>query len=189
MNLHESEGLQQVINKCRQKDRRAQQELFNLTYSYALSICLRFTTNRAEAKEVLNDGFLKVFNHLDKYSPQLSFAGWVRKIMVNAAIDHYRKNKRYFEKHLDMSHIKEEPEVDDLLATMSSTELLRLVQELPPAYRMVFSLFAVEGFTHREIADRLGITEGTSKSNYAKARLKLKKSLESMNKPFDQTYG
>ncbi len=154
-----------------------------------MSICSRFTGSRAEAKEVLNEGFLKVFTQLDKYSPSLSFAGWMRKIMINTAIDQYRKNKRFFDRHPDLSHVKDEPEVDDILSKINSAELIGMIQELPPAYRMVFTLFVVEDFTHKEIAEKLGISEGTSKSNFAKARLKLKKSLESINNSLDQTYG
>lgn len=189
MNLHESEDLQRLIEGCRENNRRAQHLLFKYSYSYAMSICARFTASRDEASEVLNEGFLKVFTQLDKYTSSLSFAGWMRKIMINTSIDHYRRHKRFSDRHLDMTHIKEMPEENDLISRISADELIGMIQKLPPAYRMVFTLHAVEEYTHKEIAEQLGITEGTSKSNFAKARLKLKKTLESINKSLDQTYG
>ncbi|EPR65056.1 putative RNA polymerase ECF-type sigma factor [Cyclobacterium qasimii M12-11B] len=126
---------------------------------------------------------------MDKYNPQLSFAGWVRKLMINTAIDHYRKNKRFYDRHPDLSHVKEEPQIEEVLDKIGAEELLELIQQLPPAYRMVFTLYAVEEYNHREIAEKLGISEGTSKSNYSKARLKLKQLLLSVNPSLDEQYG
>lgn len=176
MNLHDPTQTAPLVAGCRKKDKRAQHELFRVSYSYAMSVCLRFSANADEAKEVLNDGFLKVFTQLDKYDPALSFAAWLRKVMVNTAIDHYRKHQRQTP-HLDISKAEEAALPADALADLEAEDLLKLVQQLPQAYRMVFILHAVEGYTHEEIAARLGINEGTSKSNLAKARYKLQKQL------------
>ena len=189
MNLHESEALKALLPKCHKKDRKAQEELFRLTYPFALSICLRYSANCDEAKEIVNDGFFKVFSQLDKYNAELSFAGWMRKIMINCAIDHFRKIKRYNERHPDLSHMKDEPQVEGILDKISAEEIITMVQELPPAYRMVFTLFAVEEYTHKEIAEKLGISEGTSKSNYSKAKLKIKNRLIAINSLLEEQYG
>jgi RNA polymerase sigma-70 factor (ECF subfamily) len=168
MNLHEPKELQGIIKQCINKDKRAQQALFSYCYSFALSICSRYCSDSEEAKEVLSDGLLKVFSQLHRYSPELSFGGWERRIMVNTAIDHYRKNKKYHETQLEVSHVKEMAAAEETVSMLESEDILKLVQKLPPAYGMVFTLFVVEEFTHKEIAEKLGITAGTSKSNLSK---------------------
>lgn len=180
MNLPDSKELQELIRKCRKDDRKAQERLFKLSFSLALSISRRYTRDQNEAMAVVNDGMLKVLQNLDHYSSELSFGGWVRRIMVNSAIDHYRKNKRHQERFPEFDGEDTSPAYDeDILDKISADEILSLVQQLPPAYRMVFSLYAVEGYTHREIAEKLDISEGTSKSNYSKARAKMQKALMS----------
>lgn len=189
MNLHESKELRNIIEKCCLKDSRAQYELFRYCYPFAMGVCSRFAGCPEEANEVLNEGFLKVFIHINKYSFDLSFGGWIRKIMVNTAIDHYRKRKIYKEEQLDISHYKEMADTEVILSGLHSEDILHMVQKLPPSYRIVFTLYVVEEFTHKEIAEKLGITEGTSKSNLAKARLKLQKELNSIETSSDSNYG
>jgi RNA polymerase sigma-70 factor, ECF subfamily len=175
---------------CLKGDRRSQQKLFSICYPLAMNVCRRYVQDLDEAKSLVNEGMLKVFQQLDKYSPDLSFGGWLRRVMVNTAIDHYRKIKSYQDRFRDLEEQEYlSPCKDDILDRISAEELLQLVQQLPPAYRMVFSLYAVEEYTHKEIAGQLGISEGTSKSNYAKAKAKLQKALSSLNAVNDNTHG
>ena len=178
MNLTDSNEVLDLIRLCKKGDRLAQERLFKLSYPLALSVSRRYTTDLDEAKSVVNEGMLKVFQQLNHYSPDLSFGGWVRRILINSAIDHYRRNKRYQERHVDFDGEDFSFSFDEgILSQISAEEILTLVQSLPPAYRMVFSLYAVEGYNHREIAEQLGISEGTSKSNYSKAKAKMQKAL------------
>ena len=181
MNLPDSTELQELIKDCIQGDRKAQERLFKVSYPLSLNICRRYTRDFEEAQSVVNEGMLKVFRELDHYSPDFPFGGWLRRIMVNSSIDHYRKVKRYRERHQEIEDVSlSYPNINpDALDKISTDELMKLIQELSPAYQMVFSLYAVEGYTHREIAEKLGISEGTSKSNYAKAKAKLQKALAS----------
>lgn len=191
MNLPDSQELQELIKLCRKNDRKAQERLFKISYPMALTVCRRYTRDPEEAQSVVNEGMLKVFRELDQYSSELSFGGWVRRIMVNTSIDHYRKIKRYLDRfqEIDTEDANSNFEDEGILDKISADEILALVQALSPAYQMVFSLYAVEGYTHREIAEKLGISEGTSKSNYAKARAKMQKALASLSTIKQQQHG
>lgn len=139
---------------------------------YSKTIAIRYAANTEETEEIINDAFLKVFNNIKKYDYSQPFKAWLRTIVVNTAIDYYRKNKKYAQQvtidEIDM------PTMDvDIISKLSANEILKLVQALSPAYRMVFSLYVIEGYNHREIAEMLGIKEGTSKSNLQDARKKL----------------
>jgi RNA polymerase sigma-70 factor, ECF subfamily len=180
MKIKDSEEIQELVRLCKKGHRPSQERLFKLSYPLAINISRRYTKDLDEAKSVVNEGMLKVFQQLDLYSPEMSFGGWVRRIMVNSAIDSYRRSKRYQDRHVEYE--VEEPILgfdESILNKISADEIFTLVQQLPPAYRMVFSLYAVEGYNHREIAEQLGISEGTSKSNYAKAKAKMQKALAS----------
>lgn len=168
--------LQQILDACRRNDRRAQKELYKLFYSVSMGICLRFTNNREDAAQMLNEGFLKVFTNLSSYDPQYPFAAWLKRIMTNTAIDHYRSTLRFQTLALDTV---EEVEVQLNLESLNYQDLMDMIHSLSPAYRTVFLLFAVEGYTHEEIAETLGISVGTSKSNLFKARGKLIEMLKS----------
>jgi len=174
MNLPNSSELQEVIRKCLSNDRKAQQKLFSLCYSLAFNVSRRYSSNQQEAKSLVNEGMLKVFQQLHTYNSDLSFGGWVRRIMVNTAIDHFRKVKAFEQRFQEIDGRDfTDSDQSNVLDELSAEELLGIVQQLPPAYRVVFSLYAVEEYTHKEIAEKLKISEGTSKSNYAKARAKL----------------
>jgi len=170
--------LQQLIQSCKNQDASGQKQLYRHFYSYGMTICSRYARNREEAKEIMNDGFVKIFTKLDKYTPSLSFKAWVNKIFVNTAIDHYRKNKKE-PITVDLIHAQYKETNATILEELSARDLLSLVQKLPPSYRIAFNLFVVEGFSHEEIATKLNINKGTSKSNLAKARMKLKAMLQS----------
>lgn len=140
-------------------------------------VCLRYSRNREEAEEILQEGFMKVFEYLHQFKFAGSFEGWVRKIMVNCALQRYRsKAQLHRVVHIEETNV-ESIGNEDILAQLSSKELLRMVQQLSPAYRMIFNLYVFEGMKHREIAELLGISEGTSKSNLSDARTILQKAV------------
>lgn len=141
-----------------------------------MAVCRRYSRSREEAIEILNDGFYKIMTNLDKYTPGLSFKAWLRRILVNASIDHYRRNEKHYN-NVDISFVKNEHLLPEVLNTLSEEVILNAIQELPPSYRIVFNLYCMEGYKHAEISQKLNISEGTSKSNLNIARIKLKKAL------------
>lgn len=167
------EELHQLIRGCINQDRRCQKLLYKAFYGFSMSICLRYTGNRDHAAEVMNQGFLKVFNHLESCDLARPFKAWLGKIMTNVSIDFYRANlKMVYTDDLEKAeHVTEGSLID---RDLHYDDLLKMVQNLPPAYRTVFNLFAIEGYSHDEISSMLHISEGTSKSNLYKARQKLK---------------
>jgi RNA polymerase sigma factor (sigma-70 family) len=169
----EEEELRLTIKNCLQKNRTSQQVLYKAFYGYAMGICLRYTNDRDEAVEVLNKGFFKVFTHLDRFDLERPFKSWLGRIMMNTSIDHYRANlKMAYHQDLDEAAHISGGDLSD--SNLNYNDLIAMVQQLPPAYRTVFNLFAIDGYTHEEIADLLKISVGTSKSNLHKARKKLK---------------
>ena len=149
-----------------------------------MGVCLRYSNNREDALDILHEGFIKVFRNLGKYELGTSLSAWIRRIMVNTAIDFYRKNVR--RRTEDIDHAYDLSTKDpSALSQMTAEEILESVQELSPAYRTVFNLYIIEGYSHKEIADLLGITESTSRSNLVKARLKLKDALIARNKDYE----
>ena len=146
-----------------------------------MSICLRYAPNRESAVEVLNDGFLKVFTRLDQYDPAQPFKGWLRRILINAAIDHFRQEVRHQHETIEPFEKTVVSEVPDAFSQLAHEDLLALIQRLSPAYRLVFNLNVMDGFTHDEIAGQLGISVGASKSNLARARENLRQLLKHLN--------
>ncbi|HET9747575.1 MAG TPA: RNA polymerase sigma factor [Chitinophagaceae bacterium] len=178
--------LSEHIEGCIKNQRESQKTIYSSFYGYAMSICDRYSGNYDDAVEILNDGFLKVFKEIHKYQPAYadtiaSFKGWVRKIMVYTAIDHYRKIKKHLIGQTDPVALQIASAQETALDKLTYQEILRAVQQLSPAYRTVFNLFVMEGMSHDEISKKLGIAEGTSKSNLAKARMHLQKLLLKQN--------
>ena len=167
-----ADNLDSVIKACIEHNNQAQRTLIELFFGYSKSICLRYTSNKQEVEEIINDGFLKVFTNLAKYDSTQPFKAWLRTIMVNTAIDYYRSNKKY-QLQISIDDVTLTDFDDDIISQLSVEEMMGLVRKLSPTYRMVFMLYVVEGYKHREIAERLGIQEGTSKSNLQDARHKL----------------
>lgn len=168
--------MQEIIKGCIRKDRSSQYLLYKELYGYCMGICKRYAVNDADAAEVMNNAFLKVFNHIEKYDASKPFKPWLAKIMANTAIDHYR-TKLKFSDHDDISehtHIGQGAAIYDQLAY---DDLLSLIQTLSPAYRIVFNMYAIDGYSHEEIAEILKISIGTSKSNLFRARQKLQEML------------
>jgi len=173
--------LYKLLKGCQKGNRNSQNRLYELYYAYGMSICLRYSKTKEEAVEILNDGFIKIFTKVDKYTKGLSFKGWLRRIMINSAIDYFRKNERHYHS-VDISYAKNEEINEAALDAIAEKEILNAIQSLPPSYRIVFNLHAIEGFKHEEIAEQLDISVGTSKSNLAMARSKLKRALDVMRK-------
>ncbi len=172
-----SNHLENIIQGCLKGDRLSQRKLYEQFYSLGLNLCLRYARSRDEAREMLNDGFLKVFRKIDRYNPAMPFQPWLRRLLVNAAIDYHHKHHKHPESE-EIADYKLPPEAVVLPGEMAYEDLLKAVQALPPAYRMAFNLHEIEGYKHAEIAEMLNISVGTSKSNLARAKSHLKKSLQ-----------
>ncbi|WP_338872969.1 sigma-70 family RNA polymerase sigma factor [Spirosoma sp. SC4-14] len=175
-------ALPELLAGCLRNSRRSQELLYRQFYGYAMSICLRYAPTREGALEVLNDGFLKVFTRLEQYEQTQPFKGWLRRILINTAVDHYRQEVRHFY-HEDVEQADQAAvaESTDAYSQLAYEELMGLIQRLSPAYRLVFNLYVIDGFTHDEIASQLGISVGASKSNLARARENLRQLLKHLN--------
>jgi len=139
-------------------------------------ICLRYAKDSAEAEDIMQEGFVRVFNKISQFEFKGSFEGWIKRIMVNTALEKFRKHDRLYP--VEEMRIFESIEyVEETISSISAKDLLSIIQELPPRYRMVFNLFAIEGYSHLEIAEMMSITEGTSKSNLSRARVILQKNV------------
>jgi RNA polymerase sigma-70 factor (ECF subfamily) len=182
MKLSEEE-LEKVIAGCIEGNRKYQQKVYEAFYGKMMSICLRYTKDADVAKDVLQDGFIKVFSKMEHFNMEGSFEGWVRRIIVNTAIDYFRKNRSApilieDEGNIeDLDHAEEE-ESESIYQTVKFDTIIEAMNKLSPAYKTVFNLYVMENYTHKEIAEILDISIGTSKSNLAKAKLNLKKILE-----------
>jgi RNA polymerase sigma-70 factor (ECF subfamily) len=160
-----------IIKGCLAGSRRDQELLYRRHAAKLYAVCLQYSGNDDEARDILQEGFIKIFENLSCYSQEGSFEGWMRKIIVNTALERYRN--RYYLNRVDDIENVDEPEAEpdnDELAGLEAYDLLNMIMELPPKYRMVFNLYAIEGYTHREIGEMLNISEGTSKSNLSRAR-------------------
>jgi RNA polymerase sigma-70 factor (ECF subfamily) len=167
------EELHQLIGGCIKQERGSQKMLYKAFYGFSMGICLRYANNREEAAEVMNQGFYKVFTRIETYDTTRPFKAWLGKIMMNVSIDYYRANlKMAYTEDLDSAEYVTDGELAD--RKLNYDDLLAMIQKLPNAYRTVFNLFAVEGYSHEEIGEMLNISSGTSKSNLHKARQKLK---------------
>jgi RNA polymerase sigma-70 factor (ECF subfamily) len=166
---------EEFIHLCIRGDRSAQSRLYVFFAPKMFAVCLRYSRSREEAEEILQEGFIKLFASLQQFKHEGSFEGWVRKIMVNCALQRFR-GKSALQAVVNINAIEEHHAGgDDATAMLGTKELLKLVQNLPASYRMVFNLYVFEGLKHREISSLLGISEGTSKSNLADARAILQK--------------
>lgn len=188
-NLLSAEELTYHVGACALNKRESQKVLYNSFYGYAMAICDRYTNNQEDAVEILNDGFLKIFKEIHHYQPAYadvvsSFKGWLRKIMVYTAIDHFRKNQKHkVLTELDNVVYQVEAASENAIDKLSHEEIIRAIQELSPGYRTVLNLFIIDGLSHEEISNKLGISTGTSKSNLSKARRQLQKILFRYQQP------
>ncbi len=166
-----------LIEGCISGRRQSQNELYQLLAGKMFVVCQRYSKSREEAEDILQEGFVRVFTYIHQYKFNGSFEGWVRRIMVNCALQRYRI-KKDMHAVLDIEKVSiDNYETENILSRIGAKELLEMVQKLSPAYRTIFNLYVFEGMKHREIAELLGISEGTSKSNLSDARAILKKAI------------
>lgn len=171
-------GNQDLINACIAGKRTSQERLYQLFSPKMYAICLRYAENEQSAEDILQEGFVKVFNNLDKYRSEGSFEGWMKRIFVNTSIEHYRKvltGRRFLDLEQVYGLVQNTADAE---SELRRKDLMSMVQRLPIGYRTVFNLYAIEGYTHKEISQMLDISEGTSKSQLARARATLQKMLK-----------
>lgn len=188
MDQIDQDKLNDLVKECLKGNRKAQKEIYQLYYGKMMSVCYRYSNNKDDAKDLLQDGFIKVFANLSNYTFTGSFEGWIRKIMVNTAIDFYRKNKDVHFVDDEDNYILDNNNVesaDSIYSSFGVEIIMEAIQELTPVYKTVFNLYVMEGYSHKEIAEELNINEGTSKSNLAKAKRNLKYLLENKNAQYN----
>ena len=167
---------EQLIEACKENKRQARNELYKLYSKKLLGICLRYTRNLSEAEDVLHDAFIKIFTKIDQYSGKGSFEGWLKRITANTAIQYLRNraknDARFSAREVESINVAED---DDAMPAIPAKELMKMIQNLPDGYRMIFNMFVFEEMSHKEIADVLQINENTSKSQFHRAKLSLRK--------------
>ncbi len=169
-------SLTKLIHQCAERNPKAQEEIYRLYAGKMFALCLKYSRNKEEAEDNLQDGFITIFDKIKQYNHKGSFEGWMKRIMINTALQKYRKKT-----HLNLIHedfVSDEVVVDVDEEEISLQFLLNLIQDLPNQYRMVFNLYVLDGYSHKEVATQLGISEGTSKSNLSRARNILKKKIQ-----------
>ena len=174
------EDLREIVEACVSGDSRAQEQLYRRMAPKMYGVCLRYAKDATEAEDNLQEGFLKVFANLSRFRHQGSFEGWVRRIMVNVSIEYYRKRKQLLAVE-DMSRYDVTAQPNEALVNLTAEELTRIIQELPPRYRMIFNLYVMEGYNHQEISEMLDISVGASKSGLSRAREILRRKLYDIN--------
>ncbi len=170
-----------LITGCINGNRKMQEELYRIFSPKMFAICMRYCSNYQEAEDLLQEGFIKVFGNISRFRNEGSFEGWMKRIFVNTAIEGFRKN-HFLNNMMEVEEMKNDIVQEDDFHQLSAADLLRMVQALSPGYRTVFNLYAIEGYNHQEIADMLGISVGTSKSQLARARYILQKMVLSSQK-------
>lgn len=167
---------EQLVKKCLEKDPLAQKQLFDIYAKKMMGVCIRYSQDQEEAQDVLQMGFIKVFEKLHMYSSEGSLEGWIRKVIVNTALDNIRKNKKFNDNvELDKVDFHLQTYSESGLDSLSAADLLNIIQKMPTGFRTVFNLYAIEGYSHKEIAEQLGISVSTSKSQYSRAKVHLQK--------------
>ncbi|MCW8980064.1 MULTISPECIES: sigma-70 family RNA polymerase sigma factor [Altibacter] len=170
--------LDELILQCKKQDAKAQGELYKRYSNTLFSICLKYSPNHAEAEDSLQDAFLTIFKKIEQFKDKGSFEGWMKRITVNTVLQKYRKQRVFDIPNEEQLEAAEE-EIED--AGVPLNFLLKIIQELPDRYRLVFTMYVLDDYSHKEIADMLGISDGTSKSNLARARMILKTKIETYN--------
>jgi len=178
INLANILSLDELIHKCKNGNRQAQEQLYRKYSRVLFGICLKYSRNLAEAEDNLHDSFLTIYDKIDQFKFKGSFEGWIKRITVNTVMQKYRK-----EEYLNVisENMEEELEEDLPYANISLSTLLRYIQELPNKYRLTFNMYVLDGYTHKEISEQLGTSPGTSKSNLARARMILKERIKKTN--------
>ena len=173
-----------LIQNCLQNKKDAIDTMYQQFAPKMFALCIRYAKDRSEAEDILQEGFIKVFNSLQKYSGNGSFEGWLRKIFVNTALNWIRSNKMYFEDITNIEYSTDSVFNNKIIEEISTNEILELINELPKGYKLIFNLYVIEGYKHKEIAEKLNISESTSKSQLLKARkalqIKIKENTEKL---------
>jgi len=172
----------ELVRGCVQEKRSCQEKLYQQYYKKMFAVCMRYGKNRDQALDMLQEGFIKVYNNINSFNHTGSLEGWIRRIMVNSAINLIRKEKPT----VDINDVYEDSNVvnnETVLDKMSVDEIMKLIQKLPTGYKTVFNLFAIEGYSHKEIAEMLDIQESTSRTQFLKAKTALRKMLEELKAP------
>ncbi len=168
----------ELVYGCIQKDPAAQECLYKTFSGRMLGLCSRYTDSTEEAEDIMQEGFIKIFGKIESFRNQGSLEGWMKRIMINTALDAFRKNKN-FRYSIDIETIEYTAETHQhVVESLGAKDLLKLIKTLPKGFRTVFNLYAIEGYAHKEIGEMLGITESTSKSQYSRARVHLQKLLQ-----------
>ncbi|WP_010231560.1 RNA polymerase sigma factor [Gillisia marina] len=168
-------SLEQLIHNCKKQDIKAQEQLYRLYANKLFAVCLKYSNSHQQAEDNLQDGFIIIFNKIKQYQDKGSFEGWMKRVMINNTLQKYRKQTVF--EIVNEEQLKEpEVEIDDEIVSVDY--LLKIIQELPDRYRQVFNFYALDGYSHKEIAEMMQISVGTSKSNLARARIILKEKIE-----------
>lgn len=175
--LERTVTIESLYEGCKSGSRQAQEQLYNTLASKMLGVCMRYAGSTFEAEDMLQAGFIKVFGNLGSYRGEGSFEGWIRRIIVNTAIETYRRNTRSGQQ-VELNEVYDEAQQTFAMDSLECEDLLRLIQALPDGYRMIFNMYAVEGFSHKEIAESLQISESASKSQLSRARAWLKQRIK-----------
>ena len=180
MFLEQKFTLTDLITRCKANERKAQELLYKQFAAKMLGVCFRYATDRMEAEDMLQNGFIRVFGKIADYRGEGSFEGWMRRIMVHSSIEYYRKHHKMMQL-VDLDEAHNEPAVASLATeNLDAKDLLILIQQLSPGYRIIFNLYAIEGYSHKEIAGITGLTEGASKSQLSRARAILRDKITKM---------
>jgi|TARA_B110000503_G_scaffold34506_1_gene56235 RNA polymerase sigma factor (sigma-70 family) len=175
--------LDKLIADCQKNDRKAQEALYHKYASILFGLCLKYSPNRVEAEDNLQDAFITIFGRIGQYTGKGSFEGWIKRVTVNTVLQKYRKKRVLTLPEDDILEAAEEFTEDEPSLPLSF--LLSIIQELPERYRLVFNLYVLDGYTHKEIGELMGISDGTSKSNLARARILLRSKIEAHHKAAD----
>lgn len=188
MQLSYIKMLDEIVEGCVKNDRLSQKRLYERFYGKMMAVCMRYASGRDQATEMLNVGFFKVFDTIESYKKKegSNIEAWIYRVMVNTAIDHLRSEARH--QHQDIGHTVYAEHSGDVISDMAVEEIMALINRLSPAYRAVFNLYVVEGYNHQEIGKLLGVSEGTSKSNLAKARARLQQMIKEMRTDKTEKY-
>ena len=179
MKLVQKYTIEDLLLGCQKGERKMQEQLYKQTSGKMMAVCLRYAKNKAEAEDILQLGYIKVFTKISSFNSEGSFEGWIRRIMVNTSIENFRKNQRMLQV-VELDEAFEQPSVGFDFGKLGMEDLLKVIASLADGYRMVFNMYAIEGYSHREIAAELGITEGASKSQLSRARTILRQQIIKM---------
>lgn len=179
LNLEHKFTINDLLEGCKRGERKSQELLYKMLASRMLGVCMRYAKDRYEAEDMLQMGFVKVFQKVTEFRSDGSFEGWIRRVMVNTAIETYRKNQRMLNV-VDIDEVYDAPQSTFDMNGLEMKDLLKLISQLSTGYRLVFNMYVIEGYSHKEIAEQLGISEGASKSQLSRARAILKDKLTKM---------